>query len=81
MDCGTKSSIAKLRALRDELCKKQNKWQEAFDVKDSIVLELNSITEMSKDPQVTKECVIERIDLLLELIDPARENEKRGDNV
>jgi hypothetical protein len=81
MDCGTKSSIAKLRALRDELCKKQNKWQEAFDVKDSIVLELNSIMEMADNPEVTKECVIERVDLLLELIDPSRENEKGEDNV
>jgi|TARA_B100001971_G_C17722507_1_gene301889 hypothetical protein len=81
MDCGTKSSIAKLRALRDELSKKQNKWQEAFDIKDSIVLELNSILEMAEDLQATKECVIERVDLLLELIDPARENEKGGEDV
>ena len=78
MDCGTKSSIAKLRALRDELCKRQTKWQDAFAIKDSIVSELNDIKEMAKSPDATKTCVISRIDILLELIDPEKDV-KKGD--
>jgi hypothetical protein len=80
MDCGTKSSIAKLRALRDELCKRQTKWQDAFAIKDSIVSELNDIKEMATDPEVTKDCVISRIDTLLDLIDPDKEIKEGNDN-
>ena len=31
-----KSSISKLRSLRDDLCRKQSKWKEAFNIKDEI---------------------------------------------
>ena len=40
MKCDTKTSISKLRSLREELCKKQVKWKEAFQVKDELVEEL-----------------------------------------
>ena len=75
MDCETKSSIAKLRALRDELCGKQSRWTDAFAVKDAIVTELKVLKEYASDPDSSKDEIVKRIDCILILIDPDREQE------
>jgi len=71
-----KSSISKLRSLREELCKKQSKWDEAFKVKDEIVAELKNLKDFTDKPSSTKQCISGKIDNLLILLDPDRENEK-----
>jgi hypothetical protein len=75
MDCDAKSSIAKLRELRDELCEKQAQWKNAFAVKDAVVEELKVLKEHATDPDVSKEEIVQKIDSLLILIDPEREKE------
>ena len=71
-----KSSISKLRSLRDDLCKKQSKWKEAFNIKDEIVIQLNSLKTLADSPDSTKECISKKIDSLLVLLDPNRADEK-----
>ncbi|HIL27361.1 MAG TPA: hypothetical protein EYG21_08285 [Nitrospinaceae bacterium] len=75
MDCETKSSIAKLRALRDELCGKRDQWKNAFAVKDAVVTELKVLKEYASDSSSSREAIVKKIDCLLVLIDPAREDE------
>jgi len=75
MDCETKVSIAKLRKLREELCGKQKQWKNAFAVKDAVVTELKVLKEYAGDPESSREKLVEKIDSLLILIDPDRENE------
>jgi len=75
MKCDTKSSISKLRSLREELCKKQNRWEEAFHIKDAVVEELQSLKELADCPESTKQCISSGIDNLLMLLDPNREDE------
>ncbi len=54
--------IAKLRSMRVELCKKESNWQKAFDVKDWINSQLNEVLKMSRDPNVTKKDIENRIE-------------------
>ena len=70
----SKSSITRLRSLREELCKKQKIWKDAFDIKDQLVSELKNLKELADSPDSTKECLSKKIDNLLILLDPAREN-------
>lgn len=80
MDCKTKESISKLRQLRDDLCDKQSEWKKAFAVKDTIVTELKKIKESALDPNVSRDQLLENIDLLLILIDPDRQKEMEEQN-
>lgn len=75
MDCGTKDSIIKLRKLRESLCEKQNEWKSAFAIKDMVVCELKSIKESALNPDVSREDILEKIDSLLILIDPDRQQQ------
>ncbi len=80
MDCETKSSITKLRELRDELCNKQSQWKKAFAIKDAVVSELKVLKDYASDPGSSKEDIVEKIDSLLILIDPDREKDLEKDN-
>lgn len=80
MDCDTKESITKLRKLREDLCEKQSEWKKAFAVKDIIVNELKAIKESALDPNVERDDILQKIDSLLILIDPDRQQELEGQN-
>ena len=80
MDCDTKESITRLRKLRESLCEKQSEWKKAFAVKDTIVTELKAIKESALDPNVDRDDILEKIDSLLILIDPERQQELEGQN-
>jgi len=80
MDCDTKESITKLRKLREDLCEKQSEWKKAFAVKDIIVNELKAIKESALDPNVDRGDILQKIDSLLILIDPDRQQELEGQN-
>ena len=75
MDCDTKESITRLRKLREDLCEKQSEWKKAFAVKDIIVNELKAIKESALDPDVGRDDILQKIDSLLILIDPDRQQE------
>ena len=78
--CETKESITKLRKLREALCAEQSEWKKAFAVKDTIVGELKAIKESALDPDVGREDILEKIDSLLILIDPDRQQELEDQN-
>ena len=78
MDCDTKESITRLRKLRESLCEKQTEWKKAFAVKDTIVCELKAIQESALDPTVSREVILKKIDNLLVLIDPDRQQQLEG---
>ena len=75
MDCETKSSIQKLRKLREELCGKQSQWKNAFAVKDAVVIELKVLKTYACDPDCSREELVVKIDSLLVLIDPDRDQD------
>ena len=78
MDCDTKESITKLRKLREALCEKQSEWKKAFAVKDIIVNELKDLKESALDSDVGRDDLLAKIDSLLILIDPDRQQELEG---
>ena len=80
MDCDTKESITKLRKLREALCDQQTEWKKAFAVKDTVVSELKALKESALDPNVSRDDILQRIDSLLILIDPDRQQELEGQN-
>lgn len=75
MDSEEKDSIVKLRQLRDALCQKQSEWKQAFAVKDALLMELKSLKEAASDDAVTREDLVVKIDDLLVLVDPERQQE------
>lgn len=57
MDSETKSSISQLRALREKLCKNDNEWKKAFEVRDYVINGLNSLQVLLDDKKTPKnEC-------------------------
>ncbi len=81
MDKEAKSGIIKLRELRDHLCSKQSEWRKAFKVKDSIVEELRVLKKLAVDPEISNEVIVSKIDCLLILIDPERQEDLEKSNV
>ena len=51
---GIKPSIKKLRELREQLCSSQEEWVGAFEVRDFVICELNSLHEMLSDKKVPR---------------------------
>ena len=80
MDCETKKTIVKLRKLRDELCKKQIQWKNAFAIKDAIVIELKVLKLLIVDTEVSRDEIGKKVDSLLILIDPDRRQELENCN-
>jgi uncharacterized protein (DUF2342 family) len=68
--------IAKLRSMRVELCKKESNWQKAFDVKDWINSQLNEVLKMSRDPNVTKKDIENRIEDILCVLEPEDDSDE-----
>jgi len=57
VDSETKSSISQLRALREKLCKNDNEWKKAFEVRDYVINGLNSLQVLLDDKKTPKnEC-------------------------
>jgi hypothetical protein len=60
MDCDTKASILKLRALREKLCTSDAEWKKAFEVRDHVINALNSLQLLLDDEETSKEvCALE----------------------
>lgn len=67
--------ISKLRSMREELCKKENNWKKAFDIKDWINNQLNELLKMSRDASVEKKDIENRLEDILCVLEP----EDKGD--
>jgi hypothetical protein len=63
--------LAKLRALRENLCNKEKNWTEAFQARDWIVDQLNHLRKMTTDNTNSTEDIRNRIDDILCVLDPS----------
>ena len=61
LSCSVSERLARLRAMRESLCKKEKTWKEAFAAKDWIVDQLLALEKMTDNPMSTKEDIKERI--------------------
>jgi len=62
--------FAKLRSLRDNLCKKEENWQKAFDIKDWMADQLVDLLNMIRDQNVSRDDIEDRVEDILCVIDP-----------
>ena len=62
--------FAKLRSLRNNLCKKEENWQKAFDIKDWMADQLVDLLKMIRDQNVSRDDIEDRVEDILCVIDP-----------
>ena len=62
--------FAKLRSLRDNLCKKEENWKKAFDIKDWMADQLVELLKMIRNQNVSREDIEDRVEDILCVIDP-----------
>lgn len=62
--------FAKLRSLRENLCKKEETWQKAFDLKDWLSDQLADLLKLTRDQNASREDIEDRIEDILCVIDP-----------
>jgi len=67
--------FAKLRSLRETLCKKEKNWQSAFEAKDWIAEQLNILLAMVRDQNTTCHDLENRIEDILCVLDPDNNKE------
>ena len=66
--------LAKLRALRDNLCQKSSNWDEAFQARDWIVNNIKDVIAQGKNEKVTKEDIINKLEDFICVIEPDEED-------
>ena len=76
-DCVKK--FAKLRQMREDLCKKEKTWSEAFAARDWIVSQIKMLHEMSIDSLITKTQMKEQIADILCALEPQRQSKDKID--
>ena len=62
--------FAKLRSLRDNLCKKEENWKKAFDIKDWMADQLVDLLKIIRDQNVSRDDIEDRVEDILCVIDP-----------
>ena len=62
--------FAKLKALRQSLCKKEDNWQKAFDIKDWMAEQMNDLLLMIRDQSVSRDDIEDRVEDVLCVLDP-----------
>lgn len=62
--------ISKLRLMREELCKSENTWKKAFDIKDWLTDQLNELLKMCRDDNVKKEDIENRLEDIICVLEP-----------
>ena len=62
--------FAKLRSLRNSLCKKEENWQKAFDIKDWMADQMVDLLKMIRDQNVDRDNIEDRVEDILCVLDP-----------
>jgi uncharacterized protein (DUF2342 family) len=62
--------FSKLRSLRDSLCKKEENWQKAFDIKDWMAVQMSDLLKMIRDQNVSRADIEDRVEDVLCVLDP-----------
>ena len=66
--------FAKLRSMREKLCKQENNWKEAFQARDWLVGQLNELKTVILKPGSTQADILEVVDNLLCVLSPDNSN-------
>ena len=59
--------------MRDDLCKKEKVWQEAFAARDWVSSQIKILHTMCHESETTVECIKERIEDILCVLDPNKD--------
>ena len=70
--------FAKLRSLRENLCKKEENWQKAFDIKDWMADQMVDLLKIVRDQNVSRDDIEDRVEDILCVLDP--ENKEIDDD-
>ena len=62
--------FAKLRSIRDSLCKKEENWQKAFDIKDWMAEQMTDLLLMIRDQNISRDDIEDRVEDVLCVLDP-----------
>ena len=62
--------FAKLKSLRANLCKKEENWQKAFDIKDWMADQMVDLLKMVRDQNVSRGDIEDRVEDVLCVLDP-----------
>ena len=60
----------KLRLIRDSLCKKEENWQKAFDIKDWMAEQMTDLLLMIRDQNISRDDIEDRVEDVLCVLDP-----------
>ena len=67
--------LAKLRSLRENLCKKSQIWTEAFAARDWVIDNIKDVIAQGKSDKVTKEDIINKLEDFICVIEPDEEKD------
>ena len=70
--------FAKLRSMREKLCKQETNWKEAFKARDWLVGQLNELKVIISEPGSTQSEVLEKVDSLLCVLSPDNSEDDAG---
>jgi len=62
--------FAKLRSMRDKLCRQEHNWQEAFKARDWMVGQLKVLKGMVSTDETDTEAIKHKIDDILSVLEP-----------
>jgi hypothetical protein len=65
--------FAKIRSIRDDLCEKEKVWKEAFAARDWVASQIKILHTMCDKSETTVECIKERIEDILCVLDPNKD--------
>ena len=68
--------LAKLRSLRENLCKKSQIWTEAFAARDWVIDNIKDVIAQGKSDKVTKEDIINKLEDFICVIEPHVDEEE-----
>ena len=65
--------FAKIRSMRENLCKQEKAWKEAFAARDWVSSQIKLLHDMCQESETTVECIRTRIEDILCVLDPDKE--------
>ena len=69
--------FTKLRELREELCKKNNSWDEVFSLRDWLIQNLKDLVKQAESDIITKQDVINMLEDLICVVEPEEEEDEK----
>jgi len=66
----------RLKEIRETLCKKNEKWNEVFDLRDWLINNLKEVIAQSKSDLVKKEDIINKLEDLICVVEPEEYDDK-----